>query len=91
MCGSLYLSHDALTYYFSSRLYSEHTLGMSSGQPEVEITRDSFLSSLGNLENIAPSKVGDRIGLAFSQTVPTVSLAEDQIVTMPGELTSAFC
>ena len=83
------LSHYTLTYYFFPRLYSEHTLGMSSGQPDLEITRDSFLSSLGNLENIAPSKVGDRIGLAFSQTVPTVRLAGDQVVTMPGELTSA--
>ena len=54
------------------------------------MTRDLFLAALGDLTNVPISKVGDRISLAFTQTSPIVNLSDDQIIAIPGELSSIF-
>ena len=47
------------------------------------MTRDSFLRELGCFEGVNESKLGDRIGLAFSQTTPIDILSKDNIKLVP--------
>ena len=60
-------------------------MGMSKGRPGLEIQRDQFLAGLGSLGDVKIQKLGDRIGLAFSQTTPIAELSEAQIIAIPGE------
>lgn len=47
--------------------------------PTMQCSRESLLESIGSFGNVAKSKLGDRIGLAFTQTVPIAKLDVDQI------------
>ena len=60
-------------------------MGMSRAYPDLEVTRDSFLCGLGCFANVNMSKLGDRIGLAFSQTKPILRLSKDNIILIDGK------
>ena len=66
-----------------SRLLSQLVKGTSKHYPDLEVTRDSFLRELGCFEGVNESKLGDRIGLAFSQTMPIDILSKDNIKLVP--------
>ena len=42
-----------------------------------------MVASLGDFKGVVPSKIGDRIGLAFSTSSPVVELAMDDIIAIP--------
>ena len=46
-------------------------------------SRENFLVSLGCFDNVTPTKLGDRIGLAFTQTIPIMHLSIDRILPVP--------
>lgn len=66
-------------------MLSNHAKGDSKNWPDLEVTRDSFLLELGWFEEVSESKLGDRIGLAFSQTMPIDILREDKVKQIPGK------
>lgn len=59
-------------------LYSQPTEG-----PNVHLSRDALLGSLGDFSNVAATKLGDRISLAFTQTTPIVAIPMDCILAEP--------
>lgn len=65
---------------------SSHTRGTSKGYPDLEVTRNSFLRELGCFANVNMSKLGDRIGLAFSQTEPILKLSKENIILIDGKI-----
>ena len=54
--------------------------------PTNAFSRDTILCRLGNFTSVKPSKLGDRIGLTFTQTTPIQKLPIDDIIAIP-ELT----
>lgn len=52
-------------------------------QPTSEdslLSRENFLACLGRFDDVSPTKLGDRIGLAFTQTIPIAHLSIDNIL-----------
>ena len=49
----------------------------------VSLSRSTLLESLGCLDNVADTKLGDRISLAFTQTTPIDEIPLDCIVAEP--------
>lgn len=68
------------------RLLSKHVRGESKIRPGLEVTRDTFLGGLGCFEHVNETKLGDRIGLAFSQTIPIDELKQERVKVIPGKL-----
>ena len=52
-------------------------------EPGFAMTGEQLLASLGCFDDVKRTKVGDRIGLCFTQTVPVLELGLDQIVAVP--------
>ena len=56
-------------------LYSEPTPGRGPSRQEL-------LSTIGSLKDVTPTKLGDRISLAFTQTRPICELQQSQILAI---------
>ena len=54
--------------------------------PTNNVSRNDYLGRLGSFGDVDVTKLGDRIGLAFTQTKPVIQLAKEQIIPIP-ELT----
>lgn len=51
--------------------------------PTLQCSRESLLQSIGSFSDVAISKLGDRIGLAFTLTSPIVQLDVSEIIPIP--------
>lgn len=63
--------------------------GMSRTWPDLDVSRESFLGGLGCFDCVNETKLGDRIGLAFSETMPVELLSKSHIKVIPGKLITA--
>ena len=61
-------------------LYAELGQEESSG---VRLSRTDLLQNIGDFSKVPVAKLGDRISLAFTQTIPITELSIDQIVGIP--------
>lgn len=81
---------------FCGRCY-EYLFDKSTGVPKVwlfsstgDYARAALLDWIGNFEGIEPPKLGDRIGLAFSETFPALQLSLGQIIMVDDIIEDGF-
>jgi len=52
-------------------------------ESQIQLSREDFLKSLGCFDGVSKTKLGDRIGLAFTQTKPVDQISMDRIIAVP--------
>jgi hypothetical protein len=51
--------------------------------PTTTLSRSAFFTALGFFDDVHPTKLGDRVSLAFTNTKPVAELSMEQIVAIP--------
>jgi len=61
------------------------------GELDRFYSAENFLQSLGDFTGVKDSKLGHRVSLAFTATIPTVTLAPHQISVIPDVWRAGYC